>query len=137
MLALTTKSKYGIAALLHLASGFGGGLLQIKDLAGHQGIPRNYLVQVMNGLITAGLVKTVRGKRGGYTLSRSPEQITLYEAFEALEGPLELRATGPEDPVVSELLQKAESGLRHSLRFTIAEILVLQKENASDFTFQI
>lgn len=137
MLALTSKSKYGLAAIMELAARHGNGLMQIKEVAEHQSIPCNYLVQVMNGLIKAGLVKTVRGKHGGYTLARSPEHISLFEVLEALEGPLELQASGPRNRIIRDILARAELDLRKNMQITIAEILVLQKDAAEDWTFQI
>jgi Rrf2 family protein len=137
MLALTTKSKYGIAAVMELAAGHDSGLMQIKAVAGHQNIPRNYLVQVMNGLIKAGIVRTVRGKHGGYTLSKSPEKITLFEVLEALEGPLELKTSGPKLLVIKNILQRAEDNLRQSLSVSISELIVLHKDLENDWTFQI
>lgn len=137
MLALTSKSKYGIAALLELASHHGNGLLQIKDVAEHQSIPHNYLVQVMNGLVKAGLVKTVRGKHGGYALSKAPNRILLFEVLEALEGPLELESSGPRSRAMKEILARAEDGLRETLSISVAELLLRQGEVGEDWGFQI
>lgn len=137
MLALTSKSKYGIAALMELAAHHGNGLLQIKEVAERQSIPQNYLVQVMNGLVRAGLVKTVRGKHGGYALSKAPDRIALLEVFEALEGPLELQSSGPRSRAMREILARAEHGLRETLKISVADLLRLQVEAGGDWSFQI
>ena len=137
MLALTSKSKYGLEAVLKLASCHGRGLVQLKDIAEHFAIPQNYLVQVMNGLIKTGLVRTVRGKHGGYKLSKAPENIALFEVLEALEGPLELKSSGPRNRAVKEILNRAEHGLCQIFSISIADLLLLQKDLVEDFTFQI
>jgi Rrf2 family protein len=137
MLALTSKSKYGMAALMELASHHGNGLLQIKDVAEHQSIPQNYLVQVMNGLVKAGLVRTVRGKNGGYALSKAPDRIALFDVLEALEGPLELKSSGPRHRAMKEILAQAEKGLRETLSISVADLLLLQRDAGEDWGFQI
>jgi Rrf2 family protein len=137
MLALTTKSQYGLEAVLLLAGSYGNGLVQIKDVAEQRAIPQNYLVQVMNGLIKAGLVKAVRGQKGGYALVKSPDRVSLFDILEALEGPLELKSSGPRNRAVREILARAELGLRQALAISIADLLVMQKEMVDDWTFQI
>jgi len=72
MFSLTTKSGYGVDAVLYLARRYGDGLVQIKDIAERNDIPAPYLVQILNHLTHAGLVRALRGKQGGYALVRTP-----------------------------------------------------------------
>lgn len=137
MLALTSKSKYGIVAVLDLAAHYGHGLVQIKDVADRQSVPQNYLVQVMNGLVKAGLVRTVRGKNGGYALTKNPIHISLFELLEALEGPLELKVSASQNRIVGEILAQAEVTLRKTLNIPLSEILQRQQEMSDAFSFQI
>ena len=80
MFALTTKTRYSLSALLEMARHYGGGLLQVKDIAGRHDISQQYLEQLLNRLIHAGLVRAVRGKNGGYALAHPPTQMTLLSS---------------------------------------------------------
>ena len=63
-----------------------GGVLQVAEIAARQGIPERYLEQMMTALRRGGLLRSLRGPRGGYLLSRSPEAIHLAEVIHCLEG---------------------------------------------------
>lgn len=84
---VSTRAEYGIRALIDLAHHYGEGLVQSRDIATRQGLPEPYLNQLMVSLRRAGLVASKRGPTGGHILARSPEQISLREAFDVLEGP--------------------------------------------------
>lgn len=83
---VSTRAEYGLRALMDLANHYGEGPIQSKDIAGRQGLPEPYLNQLMTSLRRAGLVSSKRGPAGGHALARPPEQISLGEAFEVLEG---------------------------------------------------
>ncbi len=82
------RGDYGIRAVLDLAEHYGGGLVQNSDIAARQSIPEPYLHQLLLALRKSGLVRSVRGPKGGHALARSPEELTLAEVMEALEGPI-------------------------------------------------
>lgn len=83
----SAKTNYGIVALLELAAEFpGGGVLQIAQIACRQEIPERYLEQMMTSLRKGGFIRSIRGPRGGYQLTRSPVQITIAEVIDCLEG---------------------------------------------------
>jgi len=86
---LSTKTRYGMRAMLELAEHSQSSPLQIKAIAQNQNISMKYLEQLIGILKTAGLVTSVRGAKGGYTLAKKPEQIKLSEIFTALEGPVD------------------------------------------------
>jgi Rrf2 family protein len=71
---------------MDLAQRYGQGPVQSHDIAGRQGLPEPYLNQLLVTLRRAGLVQSKRGPSGGHVLARAPEQITVGEAFLALEG---------------------------------------------------
>ena len=85
---ISTKGRYGIRACLELASRHGENAVNISEIAKARGIPEKYLAQLIHILKKAGLVKSTRGARGGYVLSRPPADINVGEVVEALEGPL-------------------------------------------------
>lgn len=76
--------------MLELASRYGEGPIELKEIARKEDISLKYLEQVINPLRAAGLVKSIRGSKGGYSLAKAPSQICLYDVVESLEGALNL-----------------------------------------------
>ena len=76
--------------MLVLASHYGEGPIELKEIAKRESISLKYLEQVINPLRAGGLVKAVRGSKGGYSLAKAPCEICLYDVVETLEGPLNL-----------------------------------------------
>jgi Rrf2 family protein len=84
---LSCKSEYALLALLELAVHYGTGEpMQIRQIAAEQNIPDRYLEQLLATLRRAGLVRSQRGARGGYLLSRDPWKITVFEVVGCIEG---------------------------------------------------
>ena len=82
----STKGTYGLRAVVELAARYGEGPVSLAAVATEQGISEAYLEQLMRSLKKAGVVKTARGKSGGYLLTRAPEEISVRAVLEALEG---------------------------------------------------
>jgi len=85
---LSTKGRYGLKAMLDLAVHSQEGHVSLKSIAERQEISDNYLEQIFAILKKAGLVKSVRGSQGGYTLSQDADKITVGMVLRALEGSL-------------------------------------------------
>lgn len=85
---LSTRFRYGARATAELASPYPDRPVSIREMADRQKISPKYLAKIMHALSRAGLAKAVRGMHGGYVLARPPQEITLGELFEALEGTL-------------------------------------------------
>lgn len=83
---LSTKSRYGLRLMACLGRRYGDGLLGVEELAASEGISGNYIHLLLGTLRGCGLVRSLRGREGGYELARSPEKITLLEIVTALEG---------------------------------------------------
>ena len=83
---LSTRTRYGLRAMMELAAGFGDGPVQIKVIASRQAISVKYLEQLISVLKSGGFVHSMRGAKGGYMLSKKPEDIRLSEIFAVLEG---------------------------------------------------
>ena len=83
---LTMKGDYGLRAMLDMAAYYGQGPIESSDIASRQHIPEQYLDQILMVLRKEGLVKSVRGPKGGHMLAKSPSQITMAEVMQALEG---------------------------------------------------
>ncbi len=88
---LSTKGRYGVKAMFELALHYGEtDPLAIKVIAENQDISESYLEQLFGTLRKAGLITSTRGAQGGYELSRSPENITIADILNVLEGPIEV-----------------------------------------------
>ena len=84
---LSVKSDYAARALLGLARHWpDGGARRVEELAAEQGVPANYLVQILIELKAKHIVKSQRGKDGGYRLARSPAEISLGDILRAVHG---------------------------------------------------
>ena len=83
---LSTRARYGTRALLELALHKGAGPVQLKEIAARQQIPLSYLEHLISPLIAGGVLRSIKGPRGGVYLARNPEQIMLGEVVRLLEG---------------------------------------------------
>jgi Rrf2 family protein len=87
---LSTRTRYGVRALFDIAFHSQGRATQARDIARRQEIPLRYLEQIFQDLRRAGLVEAKRGPRGGYSLARAPEHISVGDVVRAVQGPIEL-----------------------------------------------
>ncbi len=84
---LSAKSDYAARAFLGLARQYQSGeSMRVEDLAAQQGIPPNYLVQILIELKSQQIVKSLRGKEGGYLLARAPAEITMADVLRCVHG---------------------------------------------------
>ena len=87
---LSTKGRYGVKAMVDLAINYGEQPVSIKSISERQNISEYYLEQLFSSLRRAKLIKSVRGAQGGYILNRAPEEITIQDVLDVLEGPIEV-----------------------------------------------
>jgi len=87
---ISTKGRYGLRAVLELASQSGDKPTSTKEISQKQKITIPYLEQLFFKLKHKGLVKSVRGAQGGYFLARKASEITVGEIIDCLDGPIEL-----------------------------------------------
>jgi Rrf2 family protein len=85
---LTSKGKYGIKALLHLADHEGEGASLIADIALQNDIPKKFLDAILLELKHAGFLHSKKGRGGGYSLARPSSRIMIGDVVRALDGPL-------------------------------------------------
>ena len=87
---ITRQADYATRAILYLARVGRGERIATSQVAKEQKIPPSFLAKIISQLSIAGLLHTSRGARGGISLSRDPEQISLLEVIEAIDGPIQL-----------------------------------------------
>ena len=107
MLSITTKSPYALRALTELATIGAEHPIPIGELARRRDIPVQFLEQLFAVLRRAGLLRSQRGVKGGYSFARPPADITVLEIVELLDGPLGGGAEG----VFSEAAEAARAVL--------------------------
>ena len=85
---VSTRSDYGLRALIELAGQYGNWPLQSSEIALRRHIPEQYLDQLLTTLRKAGFIRSLRGPAGGHELVRDPNTVCVREVIEALEGSL-------------------------------------------------
>ena len=85
---ITRQADYAVRAVLYLAKIGPDKRAATSQIAQEQQIPPSFLAKIVSQLSVAGLLQTSRGARGGVSLARSPEQISLLEVVEAIDGPI-------------------------------------------------
>ncbi len=138
MLTISNKSRYGITALLALAEFYNSGRLSIKDIASRCDIPHQFLEQIFNRLGKAGIIKSTRGKNGGYELAKPPEQITVLHIVNALEGDIAFVSKSEDkNDVIVELFHEAEKKLQNILSISLATLVAKQQTLRENVIYDI
>jgi Rrf2 family protein len=116
------KSDYAARAVLGLARHYQQGeALRVEDLAAVQGVPANYLVQILIELKARNIVKSIRGKEGGYLLARPPAEISLGDVLRCVHGQV-FDSPALSDPLAPPELRDAWRKLQATLDATADEI---------------
>ncbi|MBQ9390985.1 MAG: Rrf2 family transcriptional regulator [Lachnospiraceae bacterium] len=85
---ITTKGRYAIRVMLDIAENESDKFIPLKDIAARQNISKKYLEIIVKDLVNAKLIVGVSGKGGGYKLCRTPDEYTIGEILELMEGTL-------------------------------------------------
>ncbi|MEW5815150.1 MAG: Rrf2 family transcriptional regulator [Spirochaetota bacterium] len=139
---LSTRSRYGMRLMYELALHYGEGTVFLKQIAKRQAISEKYLSKLVIPLKGAGLINSSRGAHGGYTLAKSPREITAKDIIKVLEGdiaPVEcvknrtICSRSDVCPTLSiwEGLEKIIS--EYLLGITLENMVTVYKEQSSNF----
>jgi DNA-binding IscR family transcriptional regulator len=120
VLSITTKSPYAVRALAELARSGGAAPVPIGELARRRDVPVQFLEQLFAVLRRAGILRSQRGVKGGYSFARDPHEVTVLEVVELRDGRLGAGAEG----IFAETAAAARAVLA---RATIAD--VVEREN--------
>ncbi len=85
---MSAKAEYAVRAMVQLATADEGAVVKTDDLARAQGIPPQFLVDILSDLRTDRLVRSHRGRDGGYALARSAAEISIADVLRCIDGPL-------------------------------------------------
>lgn len=122
---MSAKAEYAVRAMVQLAADPSGTLVKTEDLAAAQGIPPQFLVDILTNLRTDRLVRSHRGRDGGYELARPATEISIADVLRCIDGPLasvrdigigELPYSGP-----TAALTDVWRALRASMRSVLEE----------------
>jgi Rrf2 family protein len=130
VLSITTKSPYAVRALAELARNGGAGPVPIGELAKRRDIPVQFLEQLFASLRRAGVLKSQRGVKGGYSFAREPSTVTVLEVVELLDGPLGAGAQG----IFGEAAAAARAVLEGT---TIADVVERENRQAGAHMYYI
>ena len=96
MLRLSKKADYALIAMKHLAADAPHGAASAREIAARYDIPLELLAKVLQQLTRRGLLASQMGIRGGYQLARPTATISVADVIQAIDGPLEITASGPD-----------------------------------------
>ena len=132
MISVTSKSRYAVVALAEL-SRTGSEPVPIAQVAERRQIPVQFLEQLFSTLRRAGILVSHRGAKGGYTLARPADQITVLEVVQALDG-----VVGQEGKEAGGIWEEGVEALRATFRSaTIADIARREAESAGAGMYHI
>lgn len=141
---VSAKADYGLRAVLVLSMAYGRGTIQSSDIAKSQNIPESYLVQLLNQLRKSGLIRSVRGPRGGHELVRNPDELTVGDVLAVLDGPLDLLGRGEDRPssgsdeLFCQVWSDVESAIQDVIfSITFAELSSRYEKHQTNITFRI
>jgi Rrf2 family cysteine metabolism transcriptional repressor len=130
VLSITTKSPYAVRALVELARSGGAGPVPIGELARRREIPVQFLEQLFAVLRRAGVLRSQRGVKGGYSFGRPPSEVTVLEVVELLDGPVGGGAEG--------IFAEAAGAAREVLgKASIADVLERENRAAGAYVYHI
>lgn len=136
---ITKAADYGLRAMYRLGQSPMNVSALIGDIAKEMNIPAQFLHKVMPRLVKAGLVRSRRGARGGYRLAKQPNEITLLQIVQAIDGPIYINrclfdhddCTMDEYCPIRPVFQDAQDALRKVLDDSSLADLITQKEAAA------
>ena len=142
---ISTKGRYGLRILLDIALyRVGDKPRMIREIANNQEISEKYISRLIIELRKAGMVKSIRGSKGGYRISREPKEITLLDVVEVMEGPVSIvdcvsaRDCCPRiaSCVTREIWTELNNQIREALqKITLQEIIDRYRAKNSDGEF--
>ena len=132
---ISAKADYAVRAAVELAAATDDKPVKAERIAGAQGIPLNFLENILSELRNAQIVRSQRGADGGYRLARAADQVTIADIIRAVEGPLAtVRGGRPEDaeyPGPASQLPRVWIAVRKNLRSVVEQVTVADVANQS------
>ncbi len=134
----TRAEGYGILGVLYLADKEEGKIVPLSEIAESENVPEKFLAKIFQNLTKTGIVRSHRGVKGGFSLNRKPEEITVRQVVETIQGPYHLikclqdrnRCDKYDDCAVRVVLEKAEERILEVFEeYTLKDLIDWKKEN--------
>ncbi len=119
---ISTKGVYGLTAMYELSKHNPYIPMQIKEISKNANIPQNYLEQLLSKLRKAGLVKSIRGAKGGYVLAQEPEKINIGEILTILEDDLKVVDQKTKNPILNLFFKDAKINIIEYFDISLAKL---------------
>ena len=119
---ISTKGTYGLAAICELSKRKENSPMQIKEIALNAKVPQNYLEQLLGKLRRAGIVKSIRGAKGGYILAHNPQEIKVLDILIALEDDLKIVDTQVENPILNLFFEDTRDSVKDIFDISIMKL---------------
>ncbi len=123
---ISAKADYAVRAAVELASVSGEKPVKAERVANAQGIPLNFLENILGELRHAGIVRSHRGADGGFRLAKPPEDVSVADVIRAVEGPLASVRGGPPEQIsydgAAEPLLRVWIAVRANLRMVVEHV---------------
>ncbi len=132
MIRLTKAGEYGLRAVRYLVENGDEARISIGDISTNKNIPEPFLRKLFKPLVQQGIINSTRGVSGGVRLARQPEEITVLEVVEALEGPLALNECLLDDAACEFLAECGMHDVWEEAQAAMAK--VLRSKNLTDLT---
>jgi Rrf2 family protein len=115
----TKAEEYGIFGVMYLANQPRGRVTPLSEISENQNVPEKFLAKIFQSLSRSGLIRSHRGVKGGFTLGKPSDQITIREIVESIQGPYRISrcltepsdGQGPAAASLRRLLEEAQSAL--------------------------
>lgn len=119
---VSTKGVYGLTAMYELSKHDQETPMQIKEISANANIPQNYLEQLLSKLRRAGLVKSIRGARGGYILADNADEIKVVDILIALEDDIKIVDVKAENPILNIFFDEAKESMKKTLDINLSQL---------------
>ena len=129
MMRVSRSTGYALLALGYIAKNKDQKIILSQAIAKEYDIPLEYLLKIMQQLVRAGILRSKRGPRGGFSMNMTAKQITMLAVIEAVDGPLAGYQTLFDPPAKSKYTNKVESAYSKALNQAKA---VFQKTKLAD-----
>ncbi|HWD19888.1 MAG TPA: Rrf2 family transcriptional regulator [Verrucomicrobiae bacterium] len=133
---ITRAAEYGVLGMMRLARLRDGATAMIDEISRTEKIPKSFLGKIFQELGRAGLVRSIRGARGGFALARDASAITVLEVIEAIEGKIVFQRCRLDKPdcehvggcALCGLFERAQDGVKDALTGTTLRDLIRQQD---------
>jgi len=138
---ISTKTRYGLRAIIELAESYKGVPIKVEVIAKRQNISQKYLEHIMLQLKKAGFIESLPGAKGGFILAKNPEEIKIIDIIVALEGNLSLVVCVENEKICSLskvcVAREIWKGLKNKIEeylssIKLSDILILNKEKRKE-----